>query len=164
VSAAFQTPRRAHPSGCDGACTAIVGSIRSLCRARSRASVRSSSAPTSRLLPTTSAVRIAPNLRGPCSDATSALGPMTNSHSTTRRSCSFHRPERSQVAASQITGFVGDLARHHRSQERQGRAAASAKARPAAREPDEPAIPIGRRVWPPHRNLPADRIHRARTD
>src|SRR3984957_17482616 len=58
---------------------------------------------------------------------------------------------------------MGDLASHHRSQERQGQAAASAKARSAAREPDEPAIPIGRQVWPPHRNLPAARIHWART-
>jgi hypothetical protein len=40
-------------------CTATVGSIRSARRARSRASLRSSSAPVSRLNPTTSAARIA---------------------------------------------------------------------------------------------------------
>src|SRR5438034_1590805 len=40
-------------------CTAMVGSIRSLRSARSRANVRSSSAPVSRLNPTTSAARIA---------------------------------------------------------------------------------------------------------
>ena len=43
--------------------TAIVGSIRSLRSARSRASVRSSSAPARRLKPTTSAARIAASLR-----------------------------------------------------------------------------------------------------
>ena len=40
-------------------CTEIVGSIRSLRSGRSRARVRSSSAPASRLRPTTSATRIA---------------------------------------------------------------------------------------------------------
>ena len=44
-------------------CTAIVGSIRSLRRARRRASVRSSSALASRLYPTTSAARIAASFR-----------------------------------------------------------------------------------------------------
>src|SRR5271156_5656333 len=40
-------------------CTAMVGSMRSLRKALSRARVRSSSAPASRLKPTTSAARIA---------------------------------------------------------------------------------------------------------
>ena len=44
-------------------CTEIVGSMRSLLSALSRASVRSSSAPASRLKPTTSAARIATILR-----------------------------------------------------------------------------------------------------
>jgi hypothetical protein len=44
-------------------CTAMVGSIRSLRSARSRASMRSSSAPASRLYPTTSAASIAASFR-----------------------------------------------------------------------------------------------------
>jgi hypothetical protein len=44
-------------------------------------------------------------------------------------------------------------------QERPGRAAAFDEAPRAAREPDDPAAPIGPRVWPPHRDLP---VHRAR--
>ena len=42
-------------------------------------------------------------------------------------------------------------------------AAASENAQCVARDPDEPAAPIERRVWPPHRDLPVDRARWAQT-
>ena len=37
------------------------------------------------------------------------------------------------------------------------------EAQHAAPDPDEPAIPIGRRAWPPHRDLPVARVRWAQT-
>jgi hypothetical protein len=71
----------------------IVGSMTSLRSARSHASVRSSCAPVSRLNPTTSAARIAAIWRWPCSDATSAPRPMTDSHNIPPQSMELSRSD-----------------------------------------------------------------------